>query len=250
MAAPRGACRVSSHHFTLGDPPFATGDGAGVTVAVIDSGIHGAHPHVGGIAGGVVLTSSLADNDVTDRIGHGTAVAAAIHEKAPRAALLAVKVFDRTLRTTARDLARGIVWAADQGAQLINLSLGTTNEKRVSVLVDAVHHATARGALVVSVREHDGMRWLPGSLAGVIGVRLDLHCDRHAIAVSVDGADCTVAASGSPRPIPGVPPALNLSGVSFAVANVSGFLARLLSTHAGIASVEDLQRVLGATSCV
>jgi hypothetical protein len=57
-------------------------------------------------------------------------------------------------------------------------------------------------------------------MAGVIGVRADAPLPRHR--VWFDG-DCAVAAP-YPRPIPGVPPDRNLSGISFAVANVSGFL--------------------------
>src|SRR3712207_8724737 len=49
------------------------------------------------------------------RLGHGTAVAAAILEKAPAIDLIAVKVFDRALATSADALARSIVWAASRG---------------------------------------------------------------------------------------------------------------------------------------
>ena len=52
-------------------------------------------------------------------------------------------------------------------------------------------------------------------------------------------------ASGLPREIPGVPPALNLKGVSFAVANMTGFAARALETRPG-ASFEDLVGLLRA----
>ncbi|HEX3868507.1 MAG TPA: hypothetical protein VHV78_17205, partial [Gemmatimonadaceae bacterium] len=66
--------------FTLDDPPFAGRIGRGATVAVLDSGIHGDHPHVGGVQGGTSFVSSGRNTDTTDRIGHGTAVAAVIRE--------------------------------------------------------------------------------------------------------------------------------------------------------------------------
>jgi hypothetical protein len=56
------------------------------------------------------------------------------------------------------------------------------------------------------------------------------------------------AAAGFPRPIPGVPVERNLSGISFAVANVTGFLARLLEAHATIFDVAGLARTLRAAS--
>src|SRR6185503_10883407 len=98
--------------YSLDDPPFAGRTGRGVTVAVIDSGIHATHPHVGGVAGGVCLVPGADAGDHVDRIGHGTAVAAAIREKGPGADLLAVRVFDRQLSTTSDILARAIEWAA------------------------------------------------------------------------------------------------------------------------------------------
>ena len=201
--------------------------GRGVRVAVIDSGIHADHPHVGGIAGGASVCDGEQETDFSDRIGHGTAVAAAIREKAPDAELYAVKIFDRTLSTTADRLVRAIHWAAGAGARVINLSLGTAREEHASRLSDAVAFAVARGAVIVAAEESDGIRWLPGSLAGVIPVHLDWTCPRDSVR-SVDGPERQrFFASGYPRPIPGVPVAANLTGISFAVANVSGLVTCL-----------------------
>ena len=62
---------------SLNDPPFNAGTGRGVTVAVVDSGIHAEHPHIGRrVVGGVCLLPAADPNDWVDRIGHGTAVAA------------------------------------------------------------------------------------------------------------------------------------------------------------------------------
>ena len=139
--------------YTLDDPPFAGRTGAGVRVAVLDSGVHASHPHVGGVHGGVSFVATTERTDYTDRIGHGTAVAAAIREKSPGAELLAVRVFDRQLATSVAILYDAIVWSADAGAALINLSLGTANLANADRLAEAVEHATSRGALVISARE-------------------------------------------------------------------------------------------------
>lgn len=219
--------------FMLDDPPFAGRYGHGVTVAVVDSGIHAAHPHVGGVSGGACLLPGEQPGDVVDRIGHGTAVAAAIREKAPGVELLAVRVLDRKLATSAQALADGIAWAADRGARLINLSLGTANETRRHLLEEAVDHAARRGAIVVTARTSDGVEWLPGAFPTVVGVVADWNCRRDQLDVrSDDGATPVFYASGYPRPIPGVPRERNLSGTSFSVANVTGFLARMLEGRA------------------
>lgn len=228
-------------HFRLGDPPFAGRTGHGVRVAVVDSGVTAGHPHVGAVAESVRVDLEIEDADAVDRMGHGTAVAAAIREKAPGVELLSVKVFDRALATSADVLARGIVWAAERDARLINLSLGTANAERTDVLRTAVERATARGAIVVSARESGGVAWLPGSLTGVAGVDVDWECERDALEAVVDGkGNPTFRASAYPRPIPGVPRERNLSGVSFAVANVTGFLARLLEAAPHLRTPADV----------
>jgi subtilisin family serine protease len=223
---------MTNGRYTLDSPPFAGRSGVGVVVAVVDSGIASGHPHVGIVARGVLLKpDGIETLDFGDRIGHGTAVAAAILEKAPDIELVAVRVFERELATSASVLARGITWAAEHGAKVINLSLGTPNEARREVLLAAVEHATSLGAVVVSALEVDDVPYLPGSLPGVVGVRLDWGVPRDALIVD----DTNVwRASGYPRPIPGVAPKRNLNGISFAVANASGFLARLLEDRSTV----------------
>ena len=243
---------MTSRRFTLDVPPFARLTGEGVRVAVVDSGIHPANPHIGTtrVSGARIRPDGEVDGDFVDRIGHGTAVAAAIVEKAPGVDLVAVRVFDRTLATSADVLARGIVWAANDGARLINLSLGTSNTARAPVLAAAVDEAVAAGAIVVSAFESDGVAWLPGSLPNAVGVTLDLTCERHAVVMTADGARGSVrfGASPYPRPVNGVPVERNLSGISFAVANVTGFLARLLSGDMTIRDTRAIARELAGNS--
>ncbi len=195
-------------------------------IAVVDSGIHAGHPHVGAVRGGVCVVVGAEEQDSLDRIGHGTAVAAAIREKCPAAELLAVKVFDRQLATSADVLARAIDWSADHNARIINLSLGTANPAREELLGAALERASSRGAIVVSARRSSDVRWLPGSLPSAAGVEVDWTLERDELEVDPQPDGVVFRASGYPRPIPGVPRERNLSGISFAVANVTGFLAR------------------------
>ncbi len=241
---------MSTARYTLEDPPFAGLTGAGVRVAVIDSGIHPANPHIGVPVSGVrIHPDGNIDGDFVDRMGHGTAVAAVILEKAPGIELVAVRVFDRTLATSTDVLARAITWAAANGARLINLSLGTSNPNRAAVLREAVGEARAADAIVVAARESGGVTWLPGSLPDVAGVTLDTSCDRNELRMTFHAGHSHVlfTASGYPRPIPGVPVERNLSGISFAVANVTGFLARVLEVAPNALDVTQLGRVLQST---
>lgn len=207
--------------------------GRGVRIVVIDSGVHAGHPHVGGVAGGVgIEADGTVHDDFVDRLGHGTAVAAVIREKAPDVELWIAKVFDRELAASADSLVMAIDWALARGADLINLSLGTANSAHEPLLRAAVRRARAAGAWIVAAGEQDGTWWLPGTLDDVVSVTLDWAPPRDTCIVErLPGAGDAAArgyvarASGWPRPIPGVPRDRNLHGLSFAVANATGLLA-------------------------
>jgi len=220
--------------------------GRGIRVAVIDSGVNTSHPHIGAIAGGVAIDEhGIQHVDYIDRLGHGTAVAAAIGEKAPNAEIFAVKVFDRTLSTNMASLIAGIDWAVSAGAHLVNLSLGTSRPQHEQALSDAVARAAAGGAVIVSAHDDGEVRWLPGSLPGVIAVQVDYALPRDRYRITHTNGVTLVHASGFAREIPGVPPERNLHGISLAVANVTGFAARALESTPE-RSVESLIRALVA----
>ena len=224
--------------------------GRGVRIAVIDSGVHAAHPHVGGVAGGFAIREDGSlDDDYVDRLGHGTAVAAAIREKAPDAEIIAVKVFWRALATDVATLVRAIDEAVARRAALINLSLGTADHRHLEQLQAAVERARRQGSVVVSAIASDGVSWLPGSLPAVLAVQLDWTVGRDEYRIlDVDGRRA-VATSGYPRDIPGVPRDRNLKGISFAVANATGFAARALEASP-VAYVSSLLAVLDAENSV
>jgi hypothetical protein len=186
-------------------------------IAVVDSGIHQGHPHVGAIAGAVHFTADGMGSAPVDRVGHGTAVAAAIREKVPGADLFAVKVFDRRLAVNIDAILRALLWCREERMDVINLSLGTANEMHRGPLMAAI----ADNGVIVSAAH-----LLPGSLPGVVAVASDESCPRNEFRRHGD----VFLASPYPRPIPGVPPERNLHGVSFAVANMTGLVARILET--------------------
>jgi hypothetical protein len=180
--------------------------GTRVRIAVIDSGVNLGHPHITRVEDG------WPENDFADRLGHGTAVMAAIQEKAPDADYFAVRIFGRELRTNIDTLLAAIQWSIEHQIDIVNLSLGTKNpahaEKFAPFLSQAVFISPAGS--------------FPGDLPGVIRVAEDTAIPRDQYRVEGD----TFYASSYPRSMPGVPPERNLSGVSFAAANMTGFVAR------------------------
>ena len=230
-AARRGPLPIEATRLCIDSPAERDLRGRGVPVAVIDSGVNPDHPHVGAVAGGVrIQLSGDVSGDYVDRMGHGTAVFAAIQEKAPGAELFAVRVFSDRLKTSVRALVAAIDWAAERRVRVVNLSLGTLREEHAAMLEAAVVRLADAGGVVVAAADADGQRWWPGSLPRAVGVVMDADCPRGCVVVRRgDGAGPEVVAGAPyPRPIPGVPVERNLSGISFAVANVTGMLARVL----------------------
>ena len=205
---------------------FAGYTGKGVHVAVIDSGVHASHPHIDGVAGGVTIGPETDEKEYTDVIGHGTAVMAAIKEKAPDAEYFALRVFHSSLRTTVDLLLRAFEWSMANRIDVINLSLGTTNPAHRERFTPVIARALEKGSILVSARDAEGTPTLPGSLPGVIGVELDWDCPRDMYYCKPAAEGLAVIASGYPRSLPGIPPARNLHGISFAVANATGFVVR------------------------
>ena len=219
--------------------------GRGVRVGIIDSGVNPAHPHVGGVSGGIRITSNHDDraSDYLDYLGHGTAVAGAIREKALEAELYAVKVFDRALTTNIEIIIKAIDWCIENQIDVINLSLGTVNFEHRNSIEAAVAGANEKGSVIVAAREMAGQLSLPGCLSSVVGVLEDSECARDRYSVNCIDDDAVFIASAYPREIPGVPREHNLHGISFAVANMTGFVARARE-RAPQKSIVDLKRLL------
>ena len=147
-----------------------------VVVAILDTGIDYTNPDLVGLVD-LDRSISFVPEDVTrhypgrlpfsDLFWHGTAVASIVASNAKLVAgvnryvtLLAVKVADSTSTHTAGRLIRGIMYAADQGADVINVSRGSQRDKSqspgtVAAFQRAVNYAFRKGALVVSVPFND-----------------------------------------------------------------------------------------------
>jgi len=116
----------------------------------------------------VTIGAESNDPNFTDVIGHGTAVMAAIKEKAPEADYFAVRVFYRSLRTTVDLLLRAIEWSIANRIDVINLSLGTTNPAHRERFAPVVAKARESGLILISARDAEGTPALPGISTGIV----------------------------------------------------------------------------------
>lgn len=156
--------------------------GAGIKVAIVDSGIDGMDPRVSGhsIQGWNIQLGAtghaMIGSDFSDLNGHGTAMAAAVSAVAPEAELLSVRIMDDSLRTTADLMAAGIETAFRNGARVINLSMGTPNMGKALLLRDTIELAVAGGALVLAAAHPRGERAYPADLPETLGIGSHPEC--------------------------------------------------------------------------
>jgi len=141
--------------------------GQGVTVAVLDSGVSpdGRDGFGGRLVSGYNAIRPLYPDFTTDNNGHGTHVAGTIAQQtnnatgvagvAYNASIMPVKVLNRRGWGITRWFADGIRWAADHGADVINMSFGGANYSQT--LEDAVNYAYNRGVVLVAASGNEGI---------------------------------------------------------------------------------------------
>jgi thermitase len=126
------------------------GDGS-IIVAVLDTGIDKDNPD---LADRVVDEVNFTHSPTSDDLyGHGTHMAGTIAAIAPECGLMNVKVADDAGRCEPSVVARGIIWAVDHGAKVINISLAM---KASLQLEEAVNYAWSQGAILIAAAGNKG----------------------------------------------------------------------------------------------
>lgn len=213
---------------------WAKATGAGVRVAVIDSGFDRSIADKRVLTGtGLVAdvgTALVRSSDDQDRHGHGTSCADLVLQVAPDAVILPIRVFGRELDTAPEVLVAAIEHATTAGARIINLSLGTDREDAKAALYRACERARRAGVTIVAASA-GGTRDYPAAFEPVLGVRSAMVAGRFDFVYWPDETiEC--GASGRGQRARGLGGAtVTRHGSSFAAPVVSGLIARLLQSE-------------------
>ncbi|GAB7037888.1 MULTISPECIES: S8 family serine peptidase [Catenuloplanes] len=237
-------------------------DGTGATVAVLDTGVDATHPDlVGQVAAAQNFTEGTEDD--LDRDGHGTHVASTIagtgaasdgryRGVAPGAKLLDGKVCVQGGACAESWILAGMKWAAEQGADVVNMSLGGLDQPSVDPLEQAVQTLTEQyGTLfVIAAGNAGGDRTVGSPASADSALAVGAVDKRDALAdfssrgprtgdsaikpeitapgVGIIAAKSTTGQIGGPAPVPGY---TSLSGTSMATPHVAGAAAILAGQH-------------------
>ena len=221
------------------DAAWATTRGsAGVVVAVVDTGVAAIPELAGRLLAGHDFVNGDADAD--DDNGHGTMAAGVIAAAGGNGAgtagicwacrILPVKVLDATGSGSYSAIADGIRYAADRGADIINLSLGGADDGQV--LRDAVAYAVGKGSLVLAAAGNDGSTapHYPAAIPAALAVGASTATDTR-YSWSDYGADWVDVAAPGCNPAPARTGGVGqFCGTSSATPFAAGVAALLAST--------------------
>jgi subtilisin family serine protease len=211
--------------------------GEGVRVCILDSGVDGAHPLVGGLDSAVAV--SLDENEEAvveedregDLSGHGTACAGIVRSLAPRCALTSVRVLGASFTGSGGALLAGLRYAVEQGFDVINMSLSTTKKPFAVVLHELADNAYFRRTVLVASAHNMPVESYPWRFSSVISV--GSHEDDDPLAFFYNpsppveffgrGVNVEVAWLGGRT--------VRVSGNSFATPHLTAICALILSKH-------------------
>jgi len=212
--------------------------GAGVTVAVVDSGVDAAHPAVGAVDRAIRWRwdaeseqAVSAEGPHEDLFGHGTACAGIIRRAAPDVTLWSVRVLGSRLTGKGVVFAAGLRWAIAEGARVVNLSLSTSREDYSELFHDIADEAAFAGVVLVCATNNVPAPTYPAQFSSVISVAA--HDGQDPFALDVNPAPpADFGAPGIDVEVPWLSGgSIVATGNSFAAPHVTGLVARLLSKH-------------------
>jgi hypothetical protein len=233
---------------------WATGDGTGITVAVLDTGVNGNHEDLFGrvLPGRNVVSNN---SDTTDNHGHGTKVSGVIAARtnngigvasvAPGAKILPIKISNASDGVAYySDMVDGIVWAADNGARVANLSYGAAGSSSVA---DAADYMMGKGGVVVLAAGNYNRDRGYGNYASLFVASATGTSDTRA-SYSDYGSYVDIAAPGSGIYTTNTSGSYSsVSGTSFASPNTAAVAALVMSANPGLLPTDVMAVIINSS---
>jgi subtilisin len=223
------------------------GDGSGVSVAVVDSGIQTSHPQLNGVS----LRDDIAvvpqghklaviPGNGADVFGHGTAVAGIILSLAPKCQLGNFRVLGMANTSKTEIVQRAAQEALDRGYKVLNCSFGCAVQQQVLRYKSWVDEAYLKDVHIVAACNNQDFRipeW-PAYFPSVVAVNM-MQTDDDQIFCYQRGTLVEFAAKGVNVKVPWVGSQEKVvTGSSFAAPRLAALLARLLSVYPDIAPIQ------------
>jgi subtilisin family serine protease len=233
---------------------FGDGSGRGMRVAIVDSGVDGSHPALGGRLVDSVSVDRRGDDwevlpvEPTDLVGHGTACAGIIHGIAPEAELVSIRVLGADNRGSGGAFATGLLWAIEaSGASVVNLSLSSRSEAMYGPLHEVADEAYFRNVLFVAAANNVAVASYPSLFASVVSVAAHdladpsvwLYNPTPPVEFGAYGLNVDVAWRDGAT--------MTVTGNSFAAPHIAGYAALIRAAHPGITPFE-VKSLLAATA--
>lgn len=211
--------------------------GAGVRVAIVDSGVESGHPLVGDVDEAVVVVGRadaepvVEEDDEGDTVGHGTACAGIVRSLAPDCRLVSVRVLGGGWTGSGRLLVAGLRWAIEQEIEVVNMSLSTTKRELSAVLHELADTAYFNRTLLVAAAHNMPVESYPWRFSSVLSVGSHEVDDPEAyfynptppVEFFARGVEVEVPWLGGSS--------VRSTGNSFATPHIAGICARIRSKH-------------------
>ena len=213
--------------------------GEGVDVCILDSGVDGDHPLVGGLSSAVAVEPPeeegaeprIVPDELGDVCGHGTACAGIVRSLAPDCRLHSVRVLGAGNAGSGDLILTGLRHAIEQGHRVVNLSLSTTKRRFAELLHDLADAAYFKRTVLVASAHNMPVESYPWRFASVISVGSHEGEDSLAWYANPDppveffarGVELDVAWTGGGT--------LRCTGNSFAAPHIAGIAALVLARH-------------------
>ena len=235
------------------DREWAIGGSRGaVDVCIVDSGVDGTHPLVGGLASAVAVVREddeirVVEDDVGDVCGHGTACAGIVRSLAPDCRLHSVRVLGAGAKGAGDLILTGLRHAVEAGHRVISLSLSTTKQRFAEELHELADTAYFNRTVIVASAHNLPVSSYPWRFSSVISV--GSHEEPEALTwyanpsppveLFARGVDVEVAWPGGAT--------IRCTGNSFAAPHIAGVAALVLAKHPELTPYA-LKSVLHATA--